>query len=136
LELRDVYADAGWAPPHHQFTDMHDWGDMLVHAGFAEPIMDMERITLSYSSADKLLDELRGLGRNLHVSRFTGLRSRDWRQRLLDGLTRHLGVKSEDGRLSVTFEVVYGHAFKPKPKVKLQPETRVSLEDMRNVLKK
>lgn len=136
LELRDVYADAGWTPPHHQFTDMHDWGDMLVHAGFAEPIMDMERITLSYSSADKLLDELRGLGRNLHVSRFPGLRSRDWRQRLLDGLTRHLGVKSEDGRLSVTFEVVYGHAFKPKPKVKLQPETRVSLEDMRNVLKK
>ena len=111
-------------------------GDMLVHAGFAEPIMDMERITLSYSSADKLLDELRSLGRNLHVSRFPGLRSRDWRQRLLDGLTRHLGAKSEDGRLSVTFEVVYGHAFKPKPKVKLQLETRVSLEDMRNVLKK
>jgi len=38
--------------------------------GFAEPVMDMERITLEFSTAEKLLDELRGLGRNLHVARF------------------------------------------------------------------
>lgn len=135
-ELRDVYADAGWPQPHHQFTDMHDWGDMLVHAGFAEPVMDMERITLSYSSSEKLLDELRGLGRNLHINRFAGLRTRAWKQQLLDRLFQRWGEKSADGRLSLTFEVVYGHAFKPKPKVKLQTETRVSLDDMRAVLKK
>ena len=42
-ELRALYARQGWPAPAHEFTDMHDWGDMLVQAGFAEPVMDMER---------------------------------------------------------------------------------------------
>ena len=132
-ELRGVFDVAGWPQPHHQFTDMHDWGDMLVHAGFAEPVMDMERITLSYSSAERLLEELRGLGRNLHTNRFAGTRTKAWRKELLERLTRELGA--EDGRLTITFEVVYGHAFKPKPRLKVAPETRVSLGDMRAALK-
>ena len=69
-QLRAVYAANGWPEPCHQFTDMHDWGDMLVQAGFAEPVMDMERITLTYSSPESLLQELRELGRNLHMNRF------------------------------------------------------------------
>jgi len=133
-ELRGIYDAAGWPQPHHQFTDMHDWGDMLVHAGFAEPVMDMERITLSYSSPDRLLAELRELGRNLHVSRFGGLRGRSWRKRLEEMLVERL-TSNEDGRLTLTFEVVYGHAFKPKPRLKVQSETRVSLDEMRSVLK-
>ncbi|MDZ7891175.1 MAG: biotin synthase [Rhodoferax sp.] len=132
-ELRRVFDVAGWPQPHHQFTDMHDWGDMLVHAGFAEPVMDMERITLSYSSAERLLEELRGLGRNLHTNRFAGTRTKGWRKDLLERLTRELGAK--DGRLTITFEVVYGHAFKPKLRLKVAPETRVSLGDMRAALK-
>ena len=133
-ELRRVFDGVGWPQPHHQFTDMHDWGDMLVHAGFAEPVMDMERITLSYSSAERLLEELRGLGRNLHTNRFAGTRTKAWRKELLERLTRELGA--EDGRLTITFEVVYGHAFKPKPRLKVAPETRVSLGDMRAALEK
>lgn len=132
-ELRRVFEAAGWPPPHHQFTDMHDWGDMLVHGGFAEPVMDMERITLSYSSPKSLLDELRGLGRNLHMSRFAGVRTKAWYSEMQDRLTRELSAP--DGRLSITFEVVYGHAFKPKPRLKVAPETRVSLGDMRAALK-
>lgn len=49
-ELHGVYAALGWPPAGHAFTDMHDWGDMLVHAGFAEPVMDMERITLTFAT--------------------------------------------------------------------------------------
>lgn len=45
---------------------MHDWGDMLVHSGFAEPVMDMERITLTFATPQRLLQELRELGRNFH----------------------------------------------------------------------
>jgi len=133
-ELRGIYEAAGWPQPHHQFTDMHDWGDMLVHAGFAEPVMDMERITLSYSSPERLLAELRELGRNLHVARFPGLRGRAWRRRLDEMLQERL-MSREDGRLTLTFEVVYGHAFKPKPRLKVQAETRVSLDEMRSTLK-
>ena len=135
-ELRRVYTAMGWTPPSHAFTDMHDWGDMLVHAGFAEPVMDMEHITLSYSSPHKLLAELRTLGRNLHVARFQGLRGRAWRDRLHAGLTGALSGKAEDGRLQLTFEVVYGHAFKAQSKLSVRPETSVSLEEMRQSLRK
>lgn len=134
-ELRAVYARMGWPAAGHEFTDMHDWGDMLVHAGFAEPVMDMERITLTYSSPQSLLAELRGLGRNLHPQRFAGLRSRAWLARLHGALVEGLASPAGDGRLQLTFEVVYGHAFKPAPRLNVQAETTVSLEQMRAVLK-
>ena len=51
-ELRALYAALGWPPAGHEFTDMHDWGDMLVHAGFAEPVMDMERIVLTWDTPE------------------------------------------------------------------------------------
>src|SRR5437667_54375 len=54
-ELREVYAQLGWPPAGHELTDMHDWGDMLVQTGFAEPVMDMERITLTYETPARLL---------------------------------------------------------------------------------
>ena len=134
-QLRRVYGQQGWPLPSHAFTDMHDWGDMLVGAGFAEPIMDMERITLSYSSPEALLDELRQLGRNLSVHRFAGLRSRGWKARWLDAVRAGLAPAGADGRLSLTFEVVYGHAFKPKPRRNVAPETSISLDDMRAALR-
>ena len=133
-ELRSFYARLGWPAPSHDFTDMHDWGDMLVHAGFAEPIMDMERITLTYSSAEPLLADLRELGRNLHTDRFPALRGRHWRSTLVSELEQAL--RGPDGRLELTFEVVYGHAFKPGPKLTVQSETRVPLEEFRKSLRK
>ena len=69
-ELRAAYAQAGWGPPACDFTDMHDWGDMLVQSGFAEPVMDMERMVLTWGSAEAMLAELRALGVNLHPARF------------------------------------------------------------------
>jgi malonyl-CoA O-methyltransferase len=133
-ELRAVYASHGWPDPAHAFTDMHDWGDMLVHNGFAEPVMDMERITLSYSGAEPLLAELRGLGRNLSASRFGACRSRAWRQRLHRAIESAL-PRDADGRLLLTFEVIYGHAFKPVPRVPVAPSTAVLMEDMRAMLR-
>ena len=58
-ELRGLYAALGWPPAGHEFTDMHDWGDMLVGAGFAEPIMDMERIVLTWATPAAAMAELR-----------------------------------------------------------------------------
>ena len=134
-QLRQVYAQQGWPLPSHDFTDMHDWGDMLVGAGFAEPIMDMERITLSYSTPEALLDELRQLGRNLNIHRFPGLRGRGWKACWLDAVRTGLTPAGGDGRLSLTFEVVYGHAFKPKPRLNVAPQTSISLDDMREALR-
>jgi malonyl-CoA O-methyltransferase len=133
-QLRAVYQQQGWPLPTHEFTDMHDWGDMLVGAGFAEPVMDMERITLTYSSPESLLAELRQLGRNLHVHRFAGLRSRAWKTRWLDAVRSGLAMPGSDGRLSLTFEVVYGHAFKPPARMPVSTQTTISLQEMRQAL--
>ena len=133
-ELRDLYGRQGWPPPAHEYTDMHDWGDMLVAAGFAEPVMDMERITLSFATPERLLLELRGLGRNLHSGRHPRLRGRLWRDQLHQILQQGLAVPTEGAPLQLTFEINYGHAFKPQSRLKVQPETRVSLESMRQNL--
>ena len=131
--LRQVYAQAGWPEPAHEFTDMHDWGDMLVEAGFAEPVMDMERITLTYASPESLLIELRSLGRNLHVDRFQGLRTRHWKARLSEALLA-LARPQDEGRLSLDFEIVYGHALRPQPRIKVAPQTEIALAQMRHML--
>ncbi|WP_296447365.1 biotin synthase [Rhodoferax sp. UBA5149] len=125
-ELRGRYQSLGWPAPSHEFTDMHDWGDMLAAAGFAEPVMDMERITLTFETPQRLLEELRGLGRNLHPQRFPALRGRRWRDQLHQALA--------SAPLQLTFEVIYGHAFKPQPRLDVRPETTFSLAQMRETL--
>jgi len=131
-ELRALYAAHGWPPPSHEFTDMHDWGDMLVQCGFAEPVMDMERITLTFETPARLLAELRELGANLHPARFAGLRGRGWRARLEAAVDA--GLRGPDGRLALTFEIIYGHALKPAPRAKMSGHSEVSLQDMRAIL--
>ena len=131
-ELRALYSALGWPPAGHEFTDMHDWGDMLVQAGFAQPVMDMERIALTYETPARLLAELRELGANLHPARFGALRGKAWRHRLEDELESAL--RGPDGRLALTFEIIYGHALKPAPRVKMSQQSAVSLDDMRTLL--
>ncbi|WP_416547731.1 biotin synthase [Limnohabitans sp. DCL3] len=133
-ELREAYAQQGWPAPAHEFTDMHDWGDMLVEAGFAEPVMDMERITLTYETPERLLAELRSWGRNLHVQRFSGLRGRGWLEQLKQMLMT-LARPEEGGRLALSFEIVYGHALKPSPRVPLSVQTAIGLDQMRQMLR-
>jgi malonyl-CoA O-methyltransferase len=135
-ELRAVYERLGWPSPSHSFTDMHDWGDMLVDSGFAEPVMDMERLTLTYSTAAALLNDLRDLGRNLSAGRFSGLRTRAWRRQLEAAIEEQL-PRTEDGRLILTMELIYGHAFKAAPKRSQTGESTstVSVDEMRSMLR-
>ncbi len=135
-ELRALYARIGWPPPAHEFTDMHDWGDQLVAAGFAEPVMDMETLTLQFDSPERLLAELRELGRNLSVSRFPGLRARRWRDGLLAELNQGLRAAGGDAPLTLTFEVIYGHAIKGAPRHAMAGQTHIALDDMRASLRR
>jgi malonyl-CoA O-methyltransferase len=123
----------GWPPPAHEFTDMHDWGDMLVHGGFAEPVMDMERITLTWENPQRMLAELRELGANLNRARFAALRGRRFRRELEEQADRSL--RDADGRVALTFEIVYGHAVKPAPRVRVAGESAVSVSDMQALLR-
>jgi len=117
----------------HAYTDMHDWGDMLVEAGFAEPVMDMETLTLTYASAERLIADLRDYGGNAARQRFQGLRGKHWRAQLIDAIEADV-PRTHDGQLQVTVEVIYGHAVKPELKVPMQGTTHVALTDMRAML--
>ena len=108
---------------------------MWVEAGFAEPVMDMERITLSFSTPQSLLAEMRTLGRNLSIARFRGLRTPAWRAALHEALRRGLADPNDDGRLKLSFEVIYGHAFKPAPRFAAKPQTTIDLESLRRAAK-
>lgn len=129
-ELRTLYGRRGFGPAMAEWVDMHDWGDLLVQVGFADPVMDQEMLTLTFSTPESALAELRALGGNTHPHRFPGLRSRKWRDGLLEDL-RELGRQRADGRIPLSFEVVYGHAFKPQARFAVSAETRVDAEQLR-----
>jgi malonyl-CoA O-methyltransferase len=130
-ELGGLYADAGWGPAQAPLTDMHDLGDALVQAGFADPVMDQEMLTLTWSSPQAALEELRQLGANAHPARAPGLRTPRWRRRLLDALAARADAQ---GRVALGFEIVYGHAFRPAPRARLGGEGGVLVEDLRRSL--
>ncbi len=130
--LRTVYARCGWPAPHAPFVDMHDLGDMLVQAGFADPVMDQEVLTLTWPDAQALLRELRSLGGNADPARGAGLRTPRWRQRLCTELQQ---LQGSDGRLRLDFEVVYGHAFRAAPKPRMAAQTSVGLDEMRAMVR-
>ena len=131
-ELRSVYQNLGWQQISQPLTDMHDWGDLLVSTGFAEPVMDMERIVLSFATPERALQELRGLGRNLHPARFAGLRGKAWQRQLLGAMNAQM--RNAQGQIELTFEITYGHAFKPAPRLKMSSESAISMRDMRAML--
>jgi malonyl-CoA O-methyltransferase len=112
LELRSAFQGIDEAAHVLPFVDMHDYGDMLVNAGFATPVMDMEKLTLTYQTVDKLFDDVRALGGNPLQTRRRGLLGRVAYQSLCAALEKQ---RNADGRIPLTFEIIYGHAFKPIP---------------------
>jgi len=130
--LRDLYRRQGWPVPNAPFVDMHDLGDMLIEAGFADPVMDQETLTLTWADGAALLAELRQLGGNADPRRFPGLRTPRWRQQLITLLQDSAGGGD---RVALEFEVVYGHAFRPPPRYKLAAETALPLADMRAMVR-
>src|SRR3989344_2794677 len=133
-ELRALYRELGWPMPTIDFIDMHDLGDELLQAGFSDPVMDMERLTLTWASPQAMLEELRTWGGNVARGRLPGLRTPRWKERLVERIRERLA--QPDGRIALTVELVYGHAVKPEPRAKVAPETRVSLDDMRRMVRK
>lgn len=113
-ELRRAFAAADDGAHVNRFLDMHDVGDMLLHAGFADPVMDMELLTMTYGDAGGLMRDLKAIGaQNSRADRRRGLTGRHKWGRMLASLEGY----RRDGRLPATFEVVYGHAWKAAPRV-------------------
>ncbi|MEE8496337.1 MAG: methyltransferase domain-containing protein, partial [Xanthomonadales bacterium] len=62
MELTAAWAEAGGTAQIMEFVDILQFGDALMAAGFQEPVMDAERITVSYPDIDSLLRELEATG--------------------------------------------------------------------------
>ena len=108
IELRAAWAAADGGVHVNRFLDMHDIGDAAMQAGLSEPVLDVERIQLTYADARSLMRDLKAIGaRNVAAARSRGLTSRARLQRMEEAYEfwRH------DGRLPATYEVVYGTAW-------------------------
>jgi len=103
--LRELRA-LGWTT--QRFPDLHDLGDALIRTGFSAPVMDMEPIRLTWTDPLKAWSDLRALGGNALEARAPGLRGRSCKQRWLDALAQ---ARDASGAISVTIELVYGHAW-------------------------
>jgi malonyl-CoA O-methyltransferase len=132
VELRPLYERQGWGRPAPDWWDMHDIGDLVLKAGFADPVMDQQRLTLTWATPERLLVDLRALGGNVSPARFQGLRGRRWKAELLTQLE---GLRDREGRLALTVELVFGHAFKAAPRLAVASETHVSVDAMRASLR-
>jgi len=124
-ELRSAFAVLDAGTHTLPFVDMHDFGDQLVEVGFSTPVMDMEQITVTYDTPQALLADVRALGGNPLDTRRRGLVGRAAWQRVLDALEAQ---RRPDGKLGLSFEVIYGHAFRPAPKVTASGESIVRFQ--------
>lgn len=124
-EVRAAFAVLDEAPHALSFVDMHDFGDMLVNAGFSTPVMDMETITVTYDSIEKLWVDMRAWGGNPLTTRRRGLVGRAAWSRVQAALERSRGA---DGKLRLTYEVVYGHAFRPEARTTASGESIVRFD--------
>jgi len=132
LELRAAWAEVEEAPHVHRFLDMHDVGDALVRAGFADPVMDVDRFRLTYPSTRALMRDLKGVGGgNALAGRRLALTGRTRLAAMEAAYERH---RDADGRLTATVEVVYGQAWCPggTPPVRgRRGETVIPIENLR-----
>lgn len=112
-ELREAFREVDGHGHVNTFIDMHDLGDALVHAGFADPVMEMEMITLEYACVEAVARDLKAIGaRNALPDRPRGLSGRGrWRQ-----VIANYEKLRTNGILPASYEVIYGHAWKAPPR--------------------
>lgn len=130
VELRAAWHAVDERPHVHGFLDMHDLGDLLVRAGFAEPVMDVERFTLTYADVLDVLRDLKRLGaHNAAHGRARGLTGKTSFRRFKQAYE----AMRVDGRIPATYEAVYGLAWAPEttPRRAVDGAVAIPLADIR-----
>lgn len=119
-ELRRAFRGIDHYQHVHDFIDMHDIGDALIREGFSAPVMDMEYLTVTYSSPQDIFWDLRHSAmNNMSANRRPGLMGcKAWQQML-----NQYELSRQNDELPVTFEIIYGHAWKGEPKVPKDQQT-------------
>lgn len=135
-ELREAWSRVDGFTHVNRFADMHDIGDGLVRAQMAEPVMDIEHITLTYESVYELMRDLKRIGaHNVTAGRNTGMTGRRRMAALADA---YEPFRRADGRLPATYEVVYGTVWTPGdlPGAVAGPGGGISPDDLRATIRK
>lgn len=110
-EIERAWATVDSGVHVNRFADMHDIGDGLVGAGLRDPVLDVDRLGISYDSAGKLFKDLTGAGaRNTLASRARGLAGRG----IFAAMTAALADST--GKITLDLELVYGHCWGAGPK--------------------
>jgi len=123
-ELRAAWAEVDDRVHVNRFPDMHDVGDALVHTGFADPVLDVETITIRYRSVRDLMRDLKQLGaNNANAGRPRGMGGRSRWAALEQAYER---MRSE-GTLPASYEVIYGHCWGTPPKQRTGADGAVSI---------
>lgn len=114
LEVRRAWSQVDDKEHVNRFLDMHDLGDGLVNAGFADPVLDVDRLSISYESVEKLFADLTAVGaRNALRQRNRSLGGKQhFRQ-----MTEALRSSGSDGKITLDLELVFGHCWGAGPKM-------------------
>ena len=124
-ELRQAFLGMDDNNHVNHFIDMHDIGDILVHNGFAMPVMDMEYITLTYDDVIGVMRELKAMGaHNVLEDRKRGLTGKTGWGKVL----KNYEAFRKDGKLPATFELVYGHAWKLESKKSIDDQQIIEFD--------
>lgn len=122
-ELRQSWASVDADVHVHAFIDMHDVGDTLIRAGFSSPVMDVERLCLTYSEVTAVMRDLKVIGaHNVTAGRPSHLTGKGKLRKVIDAYER----RRRDGVIPATYEVIYGHAWTPTVGTRAQDGSTVS----------
>jgi malonyl-CoA O-methyltransferase len=136
-ELRESWSGADHLPHVHAFVEMHDLGDALIRAGFIDPVIEVDYVTLTYDKVSHLMQDLKGLGAiNVSADRRKTLTGKHRFRQMEQAYEK----RRQSGKLPATYEVIYGHAWIPAAdKPDRQPPStifKISLDSIKQALKK
>ena len=123
-ELRRAWQTVDQAAHVSHFADMHNIGDAAVRAGLSDPVLDVDRLKVSYQDASALFRDLTGSGaRNCLAERSPALTSK----KRFASMTRALQDDADDSRIELDLELVYGHCWGSGPRAR-SGEVRINPE--------
>lgn len=135
-ELRDVLMQAemdiknGASLRISPFAEVRDLGGLLQRAGFSLPVVDTEKVTVTFGDMFQLMRDLRGMGEtNAVYDRQKSFTGRGIFAKAAALYAERYGA--EDGRISASFHIITltawaPHADQPKPLRRGSATTRLA----------
>ena len=129
-ELRKAWSTIDSLVHVHGFLDMHDLGDMLIKANLLDPVLDINRLSITYNNITSLISDIRSCGAsNIAEGRRTSLTGKEkW-----NAFCRNIELENKGSGFNITIEAIFGHAWHSKKTISNDPSYKlISLEGIKN----